>query len=182
MIILISPSLILASQNLGEQRLVWFRKFCPFYGSHLWSVYIYCVPLNYSSSLCFQTITCRAAVAWAEKEPLKIEMVNVAPPKAGEVRVKICSTALCHTDTYTLDGHDPEGLFPCILGHEGAGIVESVGEGVDSFAEGIYSVFISWLTESRGIPLFLSEKVRGSHHQSKCVSVVNYNGPVANYC
>lgn len=82
-------------------------------------------------------------MAWAEKEPLKIEMVNVAPPKAGEVRVKICSTALCHTDTYTLDGHDPEGLFPCILGHEGAGIVESVGEGVDSFAEGIYSVFIS---------------------------------------
>jgi S-(hydroxymethyl)glutathione dehydrogenase/alcohol dehydrogenase len=58
------------------------------------------------------------------------------PPKAGEVRVKIKATALCHTDAYTLDGLDPEGLFPCILGHEAAGIVESVGEGVTSVAPG----------------------------------------------
>jgi S-(hydroxymethyl)glutathione dehydrogenase/alcohol dehydrogenase len=56
----------------------------------------------------------------------------VAPPQAGEVRIKIVATGVCHTDAYTLDGHDPEGIFPCILGHEGGCIVESVGEGVTS--------------------------------------------------
>ncbi|XP_014247527.1 alcohol dehydrogenase class-3 [Cimex lectularius] len=83
-----------------------------------------------------QTIKCRAAVAWAPKQPLSIETVEVAPPKAGEVRVQIITTAICHTDAYTLDGHDPEGLFPCILGHEGAGVVESVGDGVTSVQPG----------------------------------------------
>ncbi|KAJ6403662.1 hypothetical protein OIU84_011963 [Salix udensis] len=77
-----------------------------------------------------QVITCRAAVAWEANKPLVIEEVQVAPPQAGEVRVKILFTALCHTDAYTWSGKDPEGLFPCILGHEAAGIVESVGEGV----------------------------------------------------
>jgi S-(hydroxymethyl)glutathione dehydrogenase/alcohol dehydrogenase len=61
----------------------------------------------------------------------------VAPPQAGEVRIKIVATGVCHTDAYTLDGHDPEGIFPCILGHEGGGIVESVGEGVTSVTPGI---------------------------------------------
>lgn len=60
----------------------------------------------------------------------------VDPPQAGEVRVKIVATALCHTDAYTLDGLDPEGLFPCVLGHEAAGVVESVGEGVTSVQPG----------------------------------------------
>lgn len=55
--------------------------------------------------------------------------IVVAPPQKGEVRIKIVATALCHTDKYTLSGEDPEGLFPCVLGHEAAGIVESVGEG-----------------------------------------------------
>lgn len=72
-------------------------------------------------------ITCKAAVAFAAKEPLQIVDVEVAPPQAGEVRVKIVATALCHTDAYTLGGEDPEGLFPSVLGHEAAGIVESVG-------------------------------------------------------
>ena len=54
----------------------------------------------------------------------------------GQVRVKISSTAICHTDAYTLDGHDPEGTFPCVLGHEGGGIVESIGEGVTSVTQG----------------------------------------------
>lgn len=58
------------------------------------------------------------------------------PPKAGEVRIKVVATALCHTDAYTLGGEDPEGLFPCILGHEAAGIVESVGEGVTTVKPG----------------------------------------------
>ncbi|CAM6107469.1 unnamed protein product [Calypogeia fissa] len=83
-----------------------------------------------------KVITCKAAVAWEAKKPLVIETVEVAPPQAGEVRVKITHTALCHTDAYTLDGNDPEGLFPCILGHEAAGIVESVGEGVTEVQPG----------------------------------------------
>jgi len=81
-------------------------------------------------------IQCRAAVAWTAKEPLSLETIEVAPPKAGEVRIKILATGVCHTDAYTLDGLDPEGLFPCILGHEGGGIVESVGEGVTSVVPG----------------------------------------------
>lgn len=83
-----------------------------------------------------KTITCRAAVAWEAKKPLVIEEIEVAPPQKGEVRVKILATGVCHTDSYTLDGHDPEGIFPVVLGHEGGGIVESVGEGVTSVAPG----------------------------------------------
>ncbi|XP_048454253.1 alcohol dehydrogenase class-3 isoform X2 [Rhincodon typus] len=75
-------------------------------------------------------IKCKAAVAWEAGKPLSIEEVEVAPPKAHEVRIKIIATGVCHTDAYTLSGSDPEGVFPVILGHEGAGIVESVGEGV----------------------------------------------------
>lgn len=65
-----------------------------------------------------------------------IEEVEVAPPSSGEVRIKIHSSGVCHTDAYTLNGHDPEGVFPVILGHEGAGVVESVGEGVSSVVPG----------------------------------------------
>lgn len=83
-----------------------------------------------------QTITCNAAVAWGAGEPLKIEKVDVAPPKAGEVRVKVIASGVCHTDAFTLSGEDPEGIFPSILGHEGGGIVESVGEGVTSVSVG----------------------------------------------
>ena len=78
----------------------------------------------------FQSISCLAAVAWEPKKPLVIETVEVAPPKAREVRIKILATGVCHTDSYTLGGHDSEGVFPSVLGHEGGGIVESVGEGV----------------------------------------------------
>eukprot|EP00775_Hariotina_reticulata_P002332 gene2332-2640_t len=81
-------------------------------------------------------IECQAAIAWDSKKPLDVTTVTVDPPGPGEVRVKIVATALCHTDAYTLDGLDPEGLFPCILGHEAAGIVESVGEGVTSVKPG----------------------------------------------
>eukprot|EP01083_Nonionella_stella_P028487 78451_1 len=81
-------------------------------------------------------ITCKAMVARAPKQPLVCETITVDPPKAGEVRVKVRANALCHTDIYTLDGHDPEGLFPCILGHEAGCVVESVGEGVASLIPG----------------------------------------------
>ncbi|CAM6089322.1 unnamed protein product [Calypogeia fissa] len=83
-----------------------------------------------------KVITCKAAIAWEPNKPLTIETVEVAPPQAGEVRVKITHTALCSTDAYTLRGQDPEGLFPSILGHEAAGIVESVGEGVTEVQPG----------------------------------------------
>merc|ERR1712223_1222576 len=83
-----------------------------------------------------QSITCKAAVAWEAKKPLDITDVQIAPPKVGEVRVKIIANALCHTDIYTLDGHDPEGKFPSVLGHEATAIVESVGEGVTSVKTG----------------------------------------------
>ena len=83
-----------------------------------------------------QPITCKAAVAWEAKKPLDVTDVVVAPPKAGEVRVKVIANALCHTDVYTLDGHDAEGKFPSILGHEATAIVESIGEGVTSLKVG----------------------------------------------
>ena len=75
-------------------------------------------------------IQCRAAVAWEAGKPLVIETIEVEPPRGGEVRIRIVATGVCHTDAYTLSGDDPEGIFPCILGHEGGGIVESVGDGV----------------------------------------------------
>ncbi|KAI5481246.1 hypothetical protein MNV49_004866 [Pseudohyphozyma bogoriensis] len=75
-------------------------------------------------------IQCLAAVAWAPQTPLSVETITVAPPKRDEVRIKVLWTGLCHTDTYTLSGQDSEGVFPVVLGHEGGGIVESVGEGV----------------------------------------------------
>jgi S-(hydroxymethyl)glutathione dehydrogenase/alcohol dehydrogenase len=85
-------------------------------------------------------IKCKAMVARAPKTPLVEEEITVLPPKAGEVRVKVITNALCHTDIYTLDGHDPEGLFPCILGHEAGCVVESVGEGVTSVKVGDHVV------------------------------------------
>src|SRR5471032_663307 len=78
----------------------------------------------------------RAAVAWEANKPLSIEEVDLAPPKAGEVLVRIVATGVCHTDAFTLSGADPEGLFPVILGHEGAGIVEEIGAGVTSVKPG----------------------------------------------
>jgi S-(hydroxymethyl)glutathione dehydrogenase/alcohol dehydrogenase len=78
----------------------------------------------------------RAAVAFAPKQPLEIVEVDLDGPKAGEVLVEIMATGICHTDAYTLDGLDSEGLFPSILGHEGAGVVREVGEGVTSVSVG----------------------------------------------
>ena len=71
----------------------------------------------------------RAAVAHKAGEPLSIETVQLEGPKAGEVMVEIKATGICHTDEFTLSGADPEGLFPTILGHEGAGVVVEVGAG-----------------------------------------------------
>ena len=78
----------------------------------------------------------RAAVAFAAKQPLEIVEVDLEGPRAGEVLVEIKATGICHTDAYTLDGLDSEGLFPSILGHEGAGVVVEVGPGVTSVKPG----------------------------------------------
>lgn len=77
-----------------------------------------------------------AAVAWEAAKPLEIEQIDLEGPRAGEVLVRLAATGVCHTDAYTLSGRDPEGLFPAVLGHEGAGVVEEVGEGVRSVAPG----------------------------------------------
>ena len=78
----------------------------------------------------------RAAVAWQAGQPLTIEEVDLIAPKAGEVLVEIKATGICHTDYYTLSGADPEGLFPAILGHEGAGVVVDTGPDVKSLQQG----------------------------------------------
>ncbi len=78
----------------------------------------------------------RAAVAFAAGEPLAIENVQLDGPRSGEVLVEIKATGICHTDAYTLSGADPEGLFPAVMGHEGAGVVLEVGEGVSSLVPG----------------------------------------------
>jgi S-(hydroxymethyl)glutathione dehydrogenase/alcohol dehydrogenase len=78
----------------------------------------------------------RAAVAFAAGKSLELVEIDVEGPKAGEVLVRIVATSVCHTDAYTLSGADPEGVFPAVLGHEGAGIVEAVGEGVTSLKVG----------------------------------------------
>ena len=78
----------------------------------------------------------RAAIAWEAGKPLEITEIDVTEPQKGEVMVRLVATSVCHTDAYTLSGADPEGLFPSVLGHEGAGVVEAVGEGVTSVAPG----------------------------------------------
>lgn len=78
----------------------------------------------------------RAAVAFKAGEPLSIETVQLEGPREGEVLVEIKATGLCHTDSFTLTGADPEGIFPTILGHEGAGVVVDVGPGVTSLKKG----------------------------------------------
>ena len=78
----------------------------------------------------------KAAIAFSAGEPLSIEEVDLEGPKSGEVLIEVMATGVCHTDAYTLSGGDPEGLFPSILGHEGAGMVREVGNGVDTLQVG----------------------------------------------
>ena len=106
----------------------------------------------------------RAAVAFEAGKPLQIEMVDLEGPKAGEVLIEIKATGICHTDEFTLSGGDPEGLFPSILGHEGAGVVLEVGPGVKSVKPGDHV-----------IPLYTPEcrecKSCTSHKTNLCTSI-----------
>src|SRR5450755_2756967 len=99
----------------------------------------------------------RAAVAVEKGKPLEILEVDLEGPKAGEVLVEIKATGICHTDEFTLSGADPEGLFPAILGHEGAGIVVDVGPGVTSVKKGDHVIPL-YTPECRQCPSCLSRK------------------------
>jgi S-(hydroxymethyl)glutathione dehydrogenase/alcohol dehydrogenase len=78
----------------------------------------------------------KAAICWEPKKPLEVEEIDLDGPKAGECLVRLVASGVCHTDAFTMSGADPEGLFPAVLGHEGAGVVEEVGEGVRSIVVG----------------------------------------------
>ena len=99
----------------------------------------------------------RAAVAFKASEPLSIETVQLDGPRTGEVLVEIKATGICHTDAYTLSGLDSEGRFPCILGHEGAGIVVDVGPGVTSVKKGDHVIPL-YTPECRQCEYCLSQK------------------------
>lgn len=99
----------------------------------------------------------RAAVAFEAKKPLEIVELDLEGPKAGEVLVENMATGICHTDAYTLDGLDSEGLFPCVLGHEGAGIVREVGAGVTSVKPGDHVIPL-YIPECRECKSCLSGK------------------------
>ncbi|UZJ54060.1 hypothetical protein CBS101457_003380 [Exobasidium rhododendri] len=116
-----------------------------------------------------KSITCKAAVAWEAGKPLSIETVEVGAPRKGEVRVKVTWLGLCHTDAYTLSGSDPEGAFPAILGHEGAGVVESVGEGVDEFKAG-QNVILLYTAECKKCKMCTSGKT------NLCSSIRAFSG------
>ena len=99
----------------------------------------------------------RAAVAFEAGKPLQIVEIDVAPPQAGEVLVKITATGVCHTDAYTLSGDDPEGVFPAVLGHEGGGIVVAIGDGVTSVKVGDHVIPL-YTAECRKCKFCLSGK------------------------
>ncbi len=99
----------------------------------------------------------RAAIAWKAATPLSLDTVQLEGPKAGEVLVEIKATGICHTDEYTLSGADPEGIFPAILGHEGAGIVVDIGAGVTSVGRGDHVIPL-YTPECRQCKACLSRK------------------------
>ncbi|KDB58091.1 alcohol dehydrogenase, catalytic domain protein, GroES-like family, partial [Bordetella bronchiseptica B18-5 (C3)] len=99
----------------------------------------------------------KAAIAWKAGAPLTVEDVDLEGPKAGEVLVEIKATGICHTDYYTLSGADPEGIFPAILGHEGAGVVMDVGPGVTTLKKGDHVIPL-YTPECRQCKFCLSRK------------------------
>ena len=99
----------------------------------------------------------RAAVAFAPGKPLEVMQVKLNGPRAGEVLLEIKASGICHTDEFTLSGADPEGLFPAILGHEGAGIVVDIGAGVTSVQKGDHVIPL-YTPECRTCPSCLSRK------------------------
>src|SRR5271168_595200 len=99
----------------------------------------------------------RAAVAYGPGQPLVVEEVDLDGPRQGEVLVEIKATGVCHTDEFTRSGADPEGLFPVILGHEGAGVVVEIGAGVTTLKRGDHVIPL-YIPECRNCPACLSGK------------------------
>lgn len=99
----------------------------------------------------------KAAVAWEPGRPLEVEEIDLEGPRPGECLVRLAATGVCHTDAYTLSGRDPEGLFPVVLGHEGAGVVEEVGPGVASVSPGDHVIPL-YIPECRQCKFCLSGK------------------------
>src|SRR5271165_2890955 len=116
------------------------------------------VDITFSAAQRSRTIMdVRAAVATAPGKPLEVTTVQLEGPRAGEVLVEIKATGICHTDEFTLSGADPEGLFPAILGHEGAGIIVDIGPGVTSVKKGDHVIPL-YTPECRQCPSCLSRK------------------------
>ncbi len=99
----------------------------------------------------------KAAICWAPKEPLAIDEVDLDGPRAGECLVRLAASGVCHTDAYTMSGRDPSGLFPAVLGHEGAGVVEEVGAGVTSLRPGDHVIPL-YIPECRNCEFCLSRR------------------------
>ena len=98
-----------------------------------------------------------AAVCWEPARPLEVTQIDLAGPKAGECLIRLVATGVCHTDAYTMSGRDPSGLFPAVLGHEGAGVVEEIGPGVTSIAVGDHVIPL-YIPECRQCRFCLSQK------------------------
>src|SRR5690606_1338752 len=141
---------------------------------------------SYLKQICIRnySMKSRAAVAFGPGQPLQIVEVDVAPPKKGEVLIKISHTGVCHTDAFTVSGDDPEGVFPAILGHEGAGVVVEVGEGVTSVKPGDH--VIPLYTAECGECVFCKSgksnlcisgrETQGSGVMPDCTTRFTYNG------
>lgn len=99
----------------------------------------------------------KAAICWAPQQPLEVDEIDLEGPRAGECLVRLVATGVCHTDAYTMSGRDPSGLFPAILGHEGAGVVEAVGPGVSSLKVGDHVIPL-YIPECRNCKFCLSGK------------------------
>jgi len=99
----------------------------------------------------------QAAICWEPGRPLEIEEIELAEPRAGECLVRLAATGVCHTDAYTMSGRDPSGLFPAVLGHEGAGVVEEVGPGVTSLVAGDHVIPL-YIPECRNCKFCLSRR------------------------
>ncbi len=97
----------------------------------------------------------KAAICFAPQQPLVVDEIDLEGPKAGECLVRLAATGVCHTDAYTMSGRDPSGLFPCVLGHEGAGVVEEVGPGVASLRPGDHVIPL-YIPECRNCKFCLS--------------------------
>jgi len=99
----------------------------------------------------------QAAICWEPGRPLEVDAIELAGPKAGECLVRLAATGVCHTDAYTMSGRDPSGLFPAVLGHEGAGVVEEVGPGVSALAVGDHVIPL-YIPECRNCRFCLSHR------------------------